>query len=97
MGSHYDNRDQESNTVGEVGIMCSQKFNDLPQVTCVWMFRNRSQLADAIQELVDLGEQSMDFSEMETDVVCAIACHQLIDPEGLLYMFGKEIGRNRMA
>ena len=38
-----------------------------------WMFRIRTQFADAIKAAADLGEQTLAFTEMEMGVLCAIA------------------------
>ena len=46
---------------------------ELAQVASGWMFRTRTQFADAIKAAADLGEQSLAFTEMEMGVLCAIA------------------------
>lgn len=62
-----------------------------------WMFRTRTQFADAIKAAADLGEQSLGFTEMEMGVLCAIAYHQPIDRAGLKDIFGKEVSRDLLA
>ncbi|WP_299084040.1 SMC-Scp complex subunit ScpB [uncultured Ruegeria sp.] len=70
---------------------------ELAQVAGGWMFRTRTQFADAIKAAADLGEQSLAFTEMEMGVLCAIAYHQPIDRAGLKDIFGKEISRDLLA
>ena len=70
---------------------------ELAQVPGGWMFRTRTQFADAINAAADLGEQSLAFSEMEMGVLCAIAYHQPIDRSGLADIFGKEVSRDLLA
>ena len=70
---------------------------DLAQVTGGWMFRTKTQFADAIKAAADLGDQSLAFTEMEMGVLCAIAYHQPIDRAGLADIFGKEVSRDLLA
>lgn len=70
---------------------------ELAQVAGGWMFRTKTQFADAIKAAADLGEQSLAFTEMEMGVLCAIAYHQPIDRAGLREIFGKEISRDLLA
>ncbi len=70
---------------------------ELVQVAGGWMFRTRTQFADAIEAAADLGEQSLAFTEMEMGVLCAIAYHQPIDRAGLKDIFGKEVSRDLLA
>ena len=70
---------------------------ELAQVTGGWMFRTKTQFADAIKAAADLGEQSLAFTEMEMGVLCAIAYHQPIDRAGLKDIFGKEVSRDLLA
>ena len=49
---------------------------ELAQVTSGWMFRTKTQFAEAIKAAADLGEQSLGFTEMEMGVLCAIAYHR---------------------
>ena len=70
------------------------------EIACVadaWMFRTKTQFAEAIKAAADLGEQSFAFTEMEMGVLCAIAYHQPIDRAGLKDIFGKEISRDLLA
>ena len=62
-----------------------------------WMFRTKTQFADAIKAAADLGDQSMAFTEMEMGVLCAIDYHQPIDRAGLKDIFGKDVGRDLLA
>lgn len=70
---------------------------ELAQVAGGWMFRTKTQFADAIKAAADLGEQSLAFTEMEMGVLCAIAYHQPIDRAGLKDIFGKEVSRDLLA
>ena len=70
---------------------------ELIQVAGGWMFRTKTQFADAIKAAADLGEQSLAFTEMEMGVLCAIAYHQPIDRAGLADIFGKEVSRDLLA
>ena len=70
---------------------------DLTQVASGWMFRTKTQFADAIKAAADLGDQTLAFTEMEMGVLCAIAYHQPIDRAGLKDIFGKEVSRDLLA
>ena len=70
---------------------------ELAQVASGWMFRTRSQFADAIKAAADLGHQPLAFTEMEMAVLCAVAYHQPIDRAGLADIFGKEVSRDLLA
>ncbi len=70
---------------------------ELAQVTGGWMFRTKTQFADAIKAAADLGDQSLAFTEMEMGVLCAIAYHQPIDRAGLKDIFGKDVSRDLLA
>ncbi|MDU9006899.1 SMC-Scp complex subunit ScpB [Sedimentitalea todarodis] len=70
---------------------------ELAQVAGGWMFRTRTQFADAIKAAADLGDQTLAFTEMEMGVLCAIAYHQPIDRAGLKDIFGKEVSRDLLA
>jgi len=48
---------------------------ELSEVTGGWMFRTRTQFAEAIRAAADLGDQTLAFTEMEMGVLCAIAYH----------------------
>jgi len=62
-----------------------------------WMFRTKTQFADAITAAADLGDQSLSFTDMEMGVLCAIAYHQPIDRAGLKDIFGKDVSRDLLA
>ena len=70
---------------------------ELVEVASGWMFRTRTQFAEAIKAAADLGEHPLAFSEMEMAVLCAIAYHQPIDRAGLADIFGKEVSRDLLA
>lgn len=70
---------------------------ELAQVAGGWVFRTRTQFADAIKAAADLSDQSLAFTEMEMGVLCAIAYHQPIDLAGLADIFGKEVSRDLLA
>lgn len=62
-----------------------------------WMFRTKTQFAEAIKAAADLGDQTLAFTEMEMGVLCAIAYHQPIDRAGLKDIFGKDVSRDLLA
>lgn len=70
---------------------------ELVRVAGGWMFRTKTQFAEAIKAAADLGDQSLAFTEMEMGVLCAIAYHQPIDRAGLAEIFGKEISRDLLG
>lgn len=70
---------------------------ELAQVAGGWMFRTKTQFADAIKAVADLGDQPLAFTEMEMGVLCAIAYHQPIDRAGLKDIFGKDVSRDLLA
>ena len=70
---------------------------ELAQVAGGWMFRTKSQFADAVKAAADLGDQPLAFTEMEMGVLCAIAYHQPIDRAGLADIFGKDVSRDLLA
>tara|TARA_R110002020_G_scaffold15068_1_gene53099 strand:+ start:3489 stop:4130 length:642 start_codon:yes stop_codon:yes gene_type:complete len=70
---------------------------ELVEVSGGWMFRTKTQFADAIKVAADLGDQSLAFTEMEMGVLCAIAYHQPIDRAGLKDIFGKEVSRDLLG
>jgi len=70
---------------------------ELAQTAGGWMFRTRTQFADAIKAAADLGDQALAFTEMEMGVLCAIAYHQPIDRVGLKDIFGKDVSRDLLA
>jgi len=70
---------------------------ELVEVASGWMFRTKTQFADAIKAAADLGVQTLAFTEMEMGVLCAIAYHQPIDRAGLKDIFGKDVSRDLLA
>jgi segregation and condensation protein B len=70
---------------------------ELVQIAGGWIFRTKTQFAEAINAAADLGEQSLAFTETEMAVLCAIAYHQPIDRAELKDIFGKEVGRDLLA
>nr|WP_234417184.1 SMC-Scp complex subunit ScpB [Loktanella sp. Alg231-35] len=70
---------------------------ELVEVSLGWMFRTKTQFADAIKAAADLGDQSLTFTETEMGVLCAIAYHQPIDRAGLKDIFGKDVSRDLLA
>ncbi|ABI93333.1 SMC-Scp complex subunit ScpB (plasmid) [Roseobacter denitrificans] len=70
---------------------------ELAEVSGGWMFRTKTQFAEAIKAAANLGDQSLAFTEMEMGVLCAIAYHQPIDWAGLKDIFGKEVSRDLLA
>ncbi|MDA8586537.1 SMC-Scp complex subunit ScpB [Rhodobacteraceae bacterium] len=70
---------------------------ELAQVSSGWMFRTKTQFAEAIKAAAHLGDQTLAFTEIEMGVLCAIAYHQPIDRAGLKDIFGKEISRDLLA
>ena len=56
---------------------------ELAEIAGKWMFRTKTQFAEAIKAAADLGDQTLAFTEMEMGVLCAIAYHQPIDRAGL--------------
>ncbi|MEO9648754.1 MAG: SMC-Scp complex subunit ScpB [Roseobacter sp.] len=70
---------------------------ELVQVAGAWMFRTKTQFADAVKAAADLGNQTLAFTEMEMGVLCAIAYHQPIDRAGLKDIFGKDVSRDLLA
>lgn len=70
---------------------------EITQVAGGWMFRTQTHFADAIKAAADLGPQSLEFTEMEMGVLCAIAYHQPIDRAGLKDIFGKDVSRDLLS
>lgn len=70
---------------------------ELTEASGGWMFRTKTQFAEAIKAAADLGDQSLAFTEMEMGVLCAIAYHQPIDRAGLKDIFGKDVSRDLLA
>ncbi len=61
-----------------------------------WMYRTRSQYAEAIKIAAGLVDQALPFDEMEMAVLAAIACHQPVSRAGLADIFGKEVNRDSL-
>ncbi len=70
---------------------------ELIEVAGGWMFRTKTQFADAIKAAAELGDQPLAFTEMEMGVLCAIAYHQPVDRAGLKDIFGKDVSRDLLA
>lgn len=70
---------------------------ELAELAGGWMFRTRTQFAEAIKAVAELGEQSLAFTEMELGVLCAIAYHQPVDRAGLRDIFGKDVSRDLLS
>lgn len=70
---------------------------ELFQVSGGWMYRTKTQFADAITAAADLADQTLAFTEMEMGVLCAIAYHQPIDRARLKDIFGKDVSRDLLA
>jgi segregation and condensation protein B len=83
--------------IDDIQAELSGRPYELAQVSGGWMFRTRTQFADAIKAAADLCDQSLAFTEMEMGVLCAIAYHQPIDRAGLKDIFGKEVSRDLLA
>jgi len=67
---------------------------EIAQVAGGWMFRTRPAYAPAIRAAADVGDQVLDLSEFDVEVLAAIAYHHPITREGLKDIFGKEISRD---
>lgn len=83
--------------IEDIQVELTGRPYELVQTAGGWMFRTKTQFADAIMAAADLGDQSMAFTEMEIGVLCAIAYHQPIDRAGLKDIFGKEVSRDLLA
>ena len=70
---------------------------ELMQVASGWMFRTKTQFANAIKAAADLGERSLGFNETEMAVLCAVAYHQPITRDVLKDIFVIEISRDLLA
>jgi segregation and condensation protein B len=70
---------------------------ELAQMAGGWMFRTKTQFADAIKAAAGLGDQALAFTETEMGVLCAVAYHQAIDRAGLKDIFGKDVSRDLLA
>lgn len=67
---------------------------EISQVAGGWMFRTRPVYAPAIRAAADVGDQLLDLSEFDVEVLASIAYHQPITRDGLKDIFGKEISRD---
>lgn len=83
--------------IDDIQAELSSRPYELMQAAGGWIFRTKTQFADAIKAAADLGEQSLAFTEMEMGVLCAIAYHQPIDRAGLKDIFGKDVSRDLLA
>ena len=83
--------------IADIQVELAGRPYALIEVAGGWMFRTKTQYADAIIAAADLGDQTLAFSEMEIGVLCAIAYHQPIDRAGLKDIFGKDVSRDLLA
>jgi segregation and condensation protein B len=83
--------------IEDIQVELNGRPYELLQVSGGWMFRTKTQFADAIKAAADLGDQTLAFTEMEMGVLCAIAYHQPIDRAGLKDIFGKDVSRDLLA
>ena len=83
--------------INDISFDLAGRPYEIVRVAGGWMFRTRTQFAEAIKAAADLKEQSLAFTEMEMGVLCAIAYHQPIDRAGLRDIFGKEVSRDLLA
>lgn len=83
--------------IDDIQAELSGRPYELVQTAGGWMFRTKTQFADAIKASADLGDQSLALTEMEMGVLCAVAYHQPIDRAGLKDIFGKEVSRDLLA
>ncbi len=83
--------------IDDIQVELTGRPYELARVAGGWMFRTKTQFADAIKASADLGDQSLGFTEMELGVLCAIAYQQPIDRAGLKDIFGKEVNRDLLA
>ena len=61
--------------IEDIQVELNGRPYELLQVSGGWMFRTKTQFADAIKAAADLGDQTLAFTEMEMGVLCAIAYH----------------------
>ncbi|MGB3179726.1 MAG: SMC-Scp complex subunit ScpB [Albidovulum sp.] len=83
--------------IDDIQAELSGRPYEIARVADAWMFRTRTRFADAIKAAADLGDRSLDFTETEMAVLCAVAYHQPIDRAGLADIFGKEVSRDLLA
>jgi segregation and condensation protein B len=83
--------------IDDIQAELSGRPYEIARVADAWMFRTRTRFAYAIKAAADLGDRSLDFTETEMAVLCAVAYHQPIDRAGLADIFGKEVSRDLLA
>lgn len=83
--------------IGDIQAELIGRPYELVEAAGGWMFRTKTQFAEAIKAAADLGDQVLAFTEMEMGVLCAIAYHQPIDRAGLKDIFGKDVSRDLLA
>lgn len=83
--------------IDDIQVELTGRPYQLVQVAGGWMFRTKTQFAEAIKAAADLGDQALAFTDMEMGVLCAIAYHQPIDRSDLKDIFGKEVSRDLLS
>lgn len=83
--------------IADIQVELADRPYELVRVASGWMFRTKTQFAEAIKAAADIGDQSLAFTEMEMGVLCAIAYHQPVDRAGLKDIFGKDVSRDLLA
>jgi segregation and condensation protein B len=83
--------------IEDIQVELTGRPYELAEAAGGWMFRTKTQFADAIKAAADLGDQTLAFTELEMGVLCAVAYHQPIDRAGLKDIFGKEVSRDLLA
>lgn len=83
--------------IGDIQSELQGRPYELVQVGDGWMFRTRTRFAAAIKAVTNQVERSLEFTEMELAVLCAVAYNQPIDRSGLADIFGKEVSRDLLA
>ncbi len=83
--------------IEDIQAELTERPYELALVADGWMFRSRTQFADAIRAAADVGEQLLDLNEFEIAVLAAIAYHQPLTRDGLKDIFGKDISRDLIA
>jgi segregation and condensation protein B len=83
--------------IAEIQSELTGRPYELAQMAGGWMFRTKTQFADAIKAAAGLGDQALAFTETEMGVLCAVAYHQAIDRAGLKDIFGKDVSRDLLA
>jgi len=80
--------------IEDIQVELTSRPYELVAVADGWMFRSRTQFADAIRAAADVGRQDLGLNEFEVAVLAAIAYHQPLTREGLKDIFGKDISRD---